>query len=66
VQQGTRRLEEEFVMKKHCKIATKRKKKRPSSQQSNWVQQFCKQHRQSFAFHYDAKKTAPFKNFLQI
>lgn len=67
VQQGTHRLEEEFVMKKHCKIATKRKrKKRPSSQQSNCVQQFCKQHRQSFAFHYDAKKTAPSKNFLQI
>jgi hypothetical protein len=35
VQQGTHRLEEEFVMKKHCKIATKKKKKkRPSSQQS--------------------------------
>lgn len=35
VQQGTQRLEEEFVMKEHCKIATKRKKKkRPSSQQS--------------------------------
>jgi hypothetical protein len=35
MQQGTHRLEEEFVMKKHCKIATKRKKKkRPSSQQS--------------------------------